>query len=136
MVLKKNIYTLLFVSWVVLITILSLFSFSSMDLDTGNLNIPYADKITHFMFYMVFSFIGCLSLRERTSGNLGLGKTLIYILFFAILYGIFIEVLQYTVTTDRMAEFGDVLANTLGAFTGIALIRWVFSKKNPLKWKF
>ena len=134
--LKKYLYTLLFVSWVVVITMLSLISFSSMDLDTGSLNIPYADKITHFIFYLTFAFVGCLSLRERTTGNLGLRKTLIIVLFFAILYGILIEVLQYTITTDRMAEWGDVLANTLGAFAGIGLIRWVFSKKNPLKWKF
>ncbi len=107
-----------------------------MDLDTGSLNIPYADKITHFVFYLTFAFVGSLSLRERTMGNLGLRKTLIIVLFFAILYGILIEVLQYTITTDRMAEWGDVLANTLGAFAGIGLIRWVFSKKNPLKWKF
>ena len=120
----------------VFITMLSLFSFSDMALDTGGLNIPYADKITHFTFYLVFAFAGCLSLRERTSGNLGLNKTLIIVLIFAILYGILIEVLQYTITTDRMAEFGDVLANTLGALAGIGLIRWVFSKENPLKWKF
>ncbi|WP_318309533.1 VanZ family protein [Flagellimonas crocea] len=115
---------------------LSLFSFSSIDLDTGTLNIPYADKITHFTFYLVFAFVGSLSLRERTKGALGIRKTLIFVLVFAILYGILIEVLQYTITVDRMAEFGDILANTLGALTGIGLIRWVFSKKNPLKWKF
>lgn len=115
---------------------LSLFSFSIMELDTGSLNIPYADKITHFIFYMGFAFAGCLCLRERTMGKLSLRKTLTIVLFFAILYGILIEILQYTITTDRMAELGDVLANTLGAFAGIGLIRWVFSKKNPLKWKF
>jgi len=120
----------------VVITMLSLFSFSQMDLDTGGLNIPYADKIVHFTFYLVFAFVGSLSLRERTSGSLGLRKTLIIGLIFAILYGMLIEVLQYTLTTDRMAEFADVLANTLGAFAGIGLIRWFFSKKNPLKWKF
>ncbi|MBR9853762.1 MAG: VanZ family protein [Algicola sp.] len=115
---------------------LSLFSFSNMELDAGHLNIPYADKITHFIFYMVFGFVGCLSLRERTFGSLGIRKTVQVVLVVAIAYGIIIEFLQYTVTTDRMAEFGDVLANTLGAFAGIGLIRWVFSKKNPLKWKF
>lgn len=107
-----------------------------MELDAGHLNIPYADKITHFIFYMVFGFVGCLSLRERTFGSLGIRKTVQVVLVVAIAYGITIEFLQYTVTTDRMAEFGDVLANTLGAFAGIGLIRWVFSKKNPLKWKF
>ncbi|MEC3964431.1 VanZ family protein [Flagellimonas halotolerans] len=126
----------MFVSWVIVITMLSLFSFSDMDLDTGNLNIPYADKITHFIFYMVFGFVGCLSFRERTKGGLGLGKTTKIVVGLAIVYGMIIEVLQYAVTTDRMAEIGDFLANALGAFAGIGLIMWVFSKKNPLKWKF
>ena len=129
-------YTLLFISWVVVITMLSLFSFPAMDLDPGSFNVPYADKITHFIFYLVFGFVGCMSVRERTMGNLGLVKTTRVVLVLAIIYGILIEILQYTLTTDRMAELGDVFANTLGAFAGIGLIRWVFSKKNPLKWKF
>ncbi|WP_306013690.1 MULTISPECIES: VanZ family protein [unclassified Allomuricauda] len=134
---RKTIgYTLLFISWVVVITMLSLFSFPAMDLDPGSFNVPYADKITHFIFYLVFAFVGCMSVRERTMGNLGLVKTIRIVLVLAIIYGILIEILQYTLTTDRMAELGDVFANTLGAFAGIGLIRWVFSKKNPLKWKF
>ena len=134
---RKTIgYTLLFISWVVVITMLSLFSFPAMDLDPGSFNVPYADKITHFIFYLVFAFVGCMSVRERTMGNLGLVKTTRVVLVLAIIYGILIEILQYTLTTDRMAELGDVFANTLGAFAGIGLIRWVFSKKNPLKWKF
>ena len=134
--LKQSIYTILFISWVVIITMLSLFSFSEIGFDTGGLTVPYADKIVHFTFYLVFTIAGSLSLRERTSGSLGLGKTLTIVLIFAILYGILMEVLQYTLTKDRMAEFADVLANALGAFAGIGLIRWIFSKKNPLKWKF
>lgn len=115
---------------------LSLFSFSDMDLDEGNLNIPYADKITHFVFYFVFSVLGCLFVRERTKGVWALGKTMGVVVVLAISYGIVIEVLQYTLTEDRMAEFADVLANTLGAFSGIGLVRWLFSKEKPLKWKF
>lgn len=126
----------MFISWVVVITMLSLFSFSDMDLDEGNLNIPYADKVTHFVFYTVFSVLGCLFVRERTRGRWTLGKTMGTIVVSAIFYGILIEVLQYTITKDRMAEFADVLANTLGAFVGIGLIRWFFSKEKPLKWKF
>ena len=115
---------------------LSLFSFSEVDLDTGKLDIPYADKMTHFVFYTVFAFLGCFFVRERTRGNLKMGRTTIYVLLGAIIYGILIEVLQYTVTVDRMAELGDVFANILGAFVGIGLIRWLFSKERPLKWKY
>ncbi|MDC6367272.1 MULTISPECIES: VanZ family protein [Flavobacteriaceae] len=133
--LKRNIYTLLFVGWVLFITILSLFSFSGLELDTGEINIPYADKIVHFVFYLVFAVLGCLFLRERSKGTMKLGKTLIYILLVAVGYGIFIEILQYTITVDRMAEFGDILANTIGAIAGISFIWWYFSKERQLKWK-
>lgn len=119
-----------------LITMLSLFSFSSMDLDEGNIEIPYADKITHFVFYMFFGFLGSLCVRERTKGAMSVQKTTKTMLVSAIVYGILIEGFQYAFTADRMAEWGDVAANSLGAFTGIVLIRWIFSKEKPLKWKF
>lgn len=133
---RKYGYTLLFIGWVLFITALSLFSFSEMDLDEGGWNIPYADKITHFIFYLVFGMLGCLFVRERTKGQMELVKASRRIFLVAVAYGIGIEVLQYTLTTDRMAEFGDVLANTFGAFVGISLVRWSFSKERPLKWKF
>ncbi len=131
--LKKHIFTLLFISWVLFITMLSLFSFSGLDI--GTVNIPYADKITHFSFYLIFAVLGCMFIRERTQGKMSLGRTLAIMLVIAIVYGIFIEVLQYTTTTNRMAEYGDVLANSLGAFVGVGLIKWYFSKERPLKWK-
>ncbi|WP_285649404.1 VanZ family protein [Allomuricauda sp. NBRC 101325] len=118
------------------ITILSLFSFSEIGLDTGKLHIPYADKITHFIFHSVFVFLGSLAVRERTRGQIEIKKATLIIFALAIMYGIIIEALQYTITTDRHAEFGDVLANTLGAFAGLVSIRWLFSKEKPLKWKF
>jgi VanZ like family. len=88
------------------------------------------------MFYAGFAFLGSLCLRERTQGNVPLGKATMVTVVTAICYGILIELLQYLFTTDRMAEIGDVLANSLGALTGIGLIRWLFSKEKPLKWKF
>ncbi|MEX0359540.1 VanZ family protein [Flagellimonas sp.] len=132
--LKKNIYTVLFIGWVLFLTTLSLFSFSG--LDTGSIRIPYADKITHFIFYLIFGVLACLMLREKTQGQMELGKAMQWALIAAITYGIIIEVLQYALTQDRMAELGDVVANTLGAFAGVLLIKWYFSKERPLKWKF
>ena len=134
--LRANRYTLFFIGWAVLITMLSLFSFSTLHLKTGKIHVPYADKITHFVFYSGFAFLGSLCLRERTRGNVPLGRATLMVLVTAICYGILIELLQYLFTTDRMAEMGDVLANSLGALTGIGLIRWLFSKEKPLKWKF
>ena len=106
-----------------------------MELDAGKLDIPYADKLTHLIFYMVFAILGCLFIRERTQGNWSRSVTMKYVVIMAIVYGILIEVLQYAITEDRMAEMGDVLANAIGAIAGIGFIRWYFSKERPLKWK-
>ncbi|MCB0371480.1 MAG: VanZ family protein [Muricauda sp.] len=115
---------------------LSLFSFSNVDLDGVGFQIPYADKLTHFVFYMVFGFLGSLFVRERTRGAVNIQKATKIMVVSAIAYGMLVEVLQYAFTTDRMAEWADVVANSLGAFAGIGLIRWIFSKEKPLKWKF
>ena len=116
------------------ITSLSLFSFSG--LDTGTVTIPYVDKIAHCGFYAGFVVLGCLSIWERKRGTVPLKKTLKVLVLAAIFYGIGIEALQYSITQDRMAEWGDVVANSFGAFIGGLGIWWYFTKKEPLKWKY
>lgn len=117
-----------------LITFLSLFSFPDVGPDTDE--IPHLDKAAHFVFYFVFALAACLMIRERRNWKIAMKNGIRFSLIAAILYGIIIEVLQNTFTQDRMAETGDVIANTLGAFAGVLLIKWYFSKERPLKWKF
>ncbi|PRX57727.1 VanZ family protein [Flagellimonas meridianipacifica] len=131
--LKKNVFTILFIGWLIVITSLSLFSFSG--LDTGSISIPYADKITHFGFYSGFVVLGCLSVWEWRREKITLKKALWIMVITAIFYGMGIEALQYSMTKDRMAEWGDVLANSIGACIGGLAILWYFTKKEPLKWK-
>ncbi len=133
LVLKNYWFTILFIGWVVLITWLSLFSFSG--LDTGTVNIPYADKVTHLVFYGGFVVLGCLFVREMKSGKTTVTRAIAIMLPTAVIYGIFIELLQYAITENRMAEYGDAIANAIGAGLGALLIWWYFSKKQPLKWK-
>ncbi len=134
--LRRNIYTFLFLGWAGFITLLSLISFRGIGLDTGTLNIPHADKITHFVFYLVFVVLGCMFVRERSGGRIPMGRTTWGVTISAIVYGMIIEGLQYTLTWDRMMEFMDMVSNTLGAFVGLLLVRWYFSGKKQLKWKF
>src|SRR5690606_9167792 len=121
--------------WVVCITTLSLISFQGMGLDTGTLNIPHADKITHFVFYLVFVVLGCMFVRERSGGRIPMSRTTWGVTISAIVYGMIIEGLQYTLTWDRMMEFMDMVSNTLGALVALFLVRWYFSGIKQLKWK-
>lgn len=130
----KPLFTILFIGWLLCITILSLFSFSDFDA-TPNFNIPYLDKLVHFTFYLGFVFFGAFMVRERSSGDKALPLTLIVLFVTAVIYGLGIEVLQYICTEDRMAETGDIAANTLGAAVGVWVIKTLFSQSSRLNWK-
>ena len=80
-------------------------------------HIPFKDKIAHFSFYFIMYYLWEKALDIK--GN----KKYIKLILIIVLYGIIIEVFQAIFTSDRHADFYDVLANTLGAF-----VAYVFSK--------
>ena len=131
--LKKHLCTILFVSWVVLITSLSLFSFSGLDTETKVFHIPHIDKITHFVFYLLFVILGFFSYKEKVKKDFLINKTIFILTLVAILYGIVIEGLQYIMAFGRAAEISDVLANTIGAVFGSLLIKKYLSLIRKLK---
>jgi len=83
--LKRNIYTILFISWMMCITFLSLFSFSDNSLPS--IKIPNIDKAVHFTFYFVASILGSLFVREITKGNVSLKITIVRVFLFMLVYG-------------------------------------------------
>ncbi|WP_247074590.1 VanZ family protein [Cellulophaga sp. F20128] len=120
-------YTILFISWVVFVAFLSLFSFSGTDLPT--VQIPHLDKLVHFTFYFVASVLGTLAIKE-CSGSPKIGKRVVwYLVGSLIAYGIIIEVLQSKFTATRSGEILDFVANTIGVFAGIIVARFLFLRK-------
>lgn len=130
---KRYGFTIGFICWILIITILSLSSFE--DIDTEGINIPHLDKLIHFFFYFVAAILGILLIRERTKGQFNLTRAIIISGLSVIIYGIIIEVIQDTFTENRSGELYDVLANSLGAFFGAGFIIILFSGKTQLKWK-
>lgn len=115
----------------VLVTFSSLFSFSGVD--TEGIDIPHFDKIVHFAFYFGMVVLGVLASREHLKEHFVLKKVLLVVFVFAVVYGMVIEVLQYSMTVDREGDILDVLANTFGAFVGMYLVRWLVYRIWPLK---
>lgn len=130
--LKKRKFTIAFFGWMVFITFSCLYSFKGTGVST--ITLPHADKLVHFTFYFVATVLAIFFLREVTSANLPFLKALWMALIGAVIYGIIIEVLQYTLTYDRSADVLDVLANSAGALSGFVLAKYFFSKKTGLKW--
>lgn len=112
---------MIFIGWMVLITSLSLFSFSN---DTEErIWFPHLDKIVHFSFHFGILILGYLFLTERTKNSWGLRKRIGLLILFSFGYGLLIEGLQWLMPFGRSAEYCDVLANLSGAVMGGLLIQ-------------
>ena len=126
---KSYRYTILFISWLVLITSLSLFSLSGLDSVSNRFKIPHSDKIVHFIFYFFSTIIGSYALREHKHHEISLKRAGKKMFLFSVLYGMIIEILQYSLTQNRHGDFLDFLANTIGAFCGLLMINYYFSSR-------
>ncbi len=96
-------------------------------------NIPHMDKIVHFIFYFVMVVFGFFALRNDFKRRFSLKRIPIWIVLFSIIYGIIIEVLQYTITVDRQGDILDALANSIGAFMGLLLVKSINYRDGSLK---
>jgi len=102
---------------VVLVVFLSL---TSNPVDTG-LSFPYEDKVHHAFAYFVLMFWFAQIYHDKFQ------RYMIAIIF--IIMGLTLEYLQ-SFDPKRMAEFGDMVANTTGVVLGLSLT--ITNAKNVL----
>ena len=94
--------------------------------DSGiDIDIPFLDKIVHFGMYLILDALVTYEFRYITKYYF---KYLVKILIICVLYGIFIEVVQYFLPW-RGFEFADMIADGLGAAAGIYGIKWLIFDK-------
>lgn len=122
-----NTRTKLFLAcaWTLLVIVLSIINIG----EVGNeIQIPYKDKIVHFLFYFIFTILW-FSYLNSTKPN---SKNIWLVLTTAILFGTAIEIYQATFTLSRHSDVADVLANSLGAILGVitSIIGFKFKNKN------
>ena len=128
---KEHLYAFAFISWMVFVTFSSLYSFEDDEL--GHFNIPYGDKVVHFIFYFVAAILGSLFLIERKKEKSIPTKQLTILAFSLIFFGIIIEVIQGTMTVNRSGDVFDALANSVGTILGIIAILALFYRQRGLK---
>jgi len=114
-------FTILFIGWMLVITISSLFSFSV----EGEQRIwfPNMDKVVHFTFHFFIVLLGALASKEHLVNDWPWRKKIRSLLLLSIVYGLLIEFLQWAMPYGRAAEVWDVLANFSGALVGGLLIQ-------------
>lgn len=98
--------------WLLLFVVIAVGSLISPD-NLPPVDISGFDKVQHFAGYAVLSSGAVLLFRRL--------RTQVLAALVIIAFGIGIEVAQASLTTDRMGDVADVLANTLGVLAGLLL---------------
>jgi len=82
-----------------------------------------ADKVVHFMMYLILSVLGCWALKAEEN-RYGIWL----IIPVAIGWGILMEVIQLELGSGRSFSWYDIIANTTGVVVGIII--YVFASRN------
>jgi len=114
MKIARTLY-ILFVVWVVLVTVGSLLPIEEVDLGQNR------DKVAHFVAYFFTALLFYFAFRTR------LKRTDIYAVLFATSYGALLELAQLFVP-GRVCSLGDLVANLSGVLFFFVLYRILWGK--------
>jgi VanZ family protein len=112
---KKNIFSIIVALAILYLSLANSKSFNEVPF----LNIPYFDKVAHFLMYFGLMLVIAFEHRNEITGRTQLSM-------FALIpfvYGILMEILQLTITADRSGNIYDVLANSAGII--FAALLWL-----------
>ncbi len=84
------------------------------------------DKVGHGIFHFAFVLLWFLNFRFRCVWSFR--KSALYAFVFSLLYGVAIELMQYTFTDTRKADVWDVVANSTGASLCVFLL-WLTRRR-------
>jgi VanZ family protein len=118
----KTILLIISILYTIALAIVSLISFENLP----NLEVENSDKMAHFFTYGILCLVWYLALK-----NYKISKPLLVASSIAIFYGIILEVLQGTLTEERISEGYDILANCFGVV--IISIIIIISNKTHVK---
>ena len=78
------------------------------------------DKLIHFLIYLSLSFLW-ISYSSRVANYKKTMTTIIMVMLLCFFYGIIIEIVQQLFIETRMADFLDIIANSVGTLLGVLI---------------
>lgn len=118
---SRYLFTILFIAATVVVLVGTL----SPSEVIANAPLINWDKILHFFAIGGWSTSFYLFALER---KIHVQKRTLLSISYGIIFGILIEILQYTLPINRSAEFGDVIANSLGAVTLVLVTDFAYRR--------
>lgn len=122
---KRLIFSIL---WSLLILILS--GLPGHDIPQFHLfDLLRMDKIVHMTMYSIFVSLWANTFAGQKKYSKLNESAELYAFSIGVGFGTMMEVMQGTICIDRSAEWGDVLANTIGSLAGIGFYRLVLKRR-------
>ena len=115
--------------WTVIILLLSFMSGKSFP-SASWMDWFKLDKWIHAFLYFTLFILGFLPLHHRDVK--GKKANVVYLILFCFFLGVFTEVIQELFLEDRSGDLPDMVANSIGVFFGVILVR-IRLKKWPWK---
>jgi len=109
------------ICWALLISILSIMPANDFDSQKW-LALPYQDKILHFIFYGIFSFLLLRSLLSYFNKSKPIWLLALVTFIIILFYGAIIEIIQDRFTASRQGDIMDLIFNLAGCLTGVLLV--------------
>lgn len=91
------------------------------------------DKLVHAGMFFVLSGVCYYDYYRLFNGNVNRNKWIFWCFFIPVIYGGGIELLQQFVFTSRSAEWGDFIADVIGALVATVGAIYFFSYRNKPK---
>lgn len=121
MLFRVDSYAYFYIALIWTVTTLYLSLVSAKTLSSMHFwNLPGLDKIAHTVFYIVFSFLWCMTISRKKN-------RMLMVIIFAISFGVAMETGQYWMRSGRAFEVLDIIVNTAGAIIGSGIFRWMQS---------
>ena len=111
--------------WALLILMLSLVPGSELP-EMSFWELLTFDKVMHIFMYGVFAFKTMMAASKQNSIWWMRRWAGVFTIAVVSLFGVSIEIMQETLLPDRYGDWVDVLANTIGVFSGLYIFRAVF----------
>ena len=122
MFIRYNVFTF---CWMILVLLLTLTPGDNMPETNLWSDLFRFDTVAHFGVFGVMVFLMIVGLSKQYTYHFLRKKAVVVSVAVSILYGVIIELLQFTIP-GRSFEWFDILANSLGCFVGLGLFYLVY----------
>ncbi|NDK57110.1 VanZ family protein [Pontibacter fetidus] len=85
------------------------------------------DSFAHTTMFMVLCFLMIVGISKQYTFPKLKHYAIRTSLAISTLFGICIEILQFSVVPGRTAEIMDIVSNTIGCLLGIVLFKWIYT---------